>query len=84
MIEEKLRLALDTPVLDQLIRENKITYKELCSRLGTTERTLQRIRKGEIGFKLNMQQIKVISNLLEPFDTRLEDLPDDWILENKH
>lgn len=81
MIEEKFHLATDKPVLTQIIKWHNLTYKELALRLNTTERTLQRIRKGDIGLKLNMHQIKVLSELLRPFDTRLEDLPDDWILE---
>ena len=83
MIEENLHLSPNIPVLEQLIRKHGITYKELAIRLGTTERTLQRIRKGDIGLKLSMQQIKVLVELLEPFEEKLEDLPNDWILEKK-
>ncbi len=83
MIEDKLHLETENPVLDQLIRQHGITYKELAQRLGTTERTLQRIRKGDIGLKMSMEQVKVFSSLLEPFDVRLEELPNDWILEKK-
>ncbi len=83
MIKEKLSFSSDKTVLDQILKANEMTYRELSTKLQITERTLQRIRKGEIGLNLSMSQLKLFQSLLEPFDKKLEDLPNDWIIENK-
>lgn len=81
MIEEKKHLATNKPVLQQILKEHQLDYKRLASLLGISESGLRNLRNGNRGLRLNMYQIKVLSELLSPFNTRLEDLPDDWILE---
>jgi hypothetical protein len=83
MIEEKIPLSTDRPVLDQIIKAHNLTYKELANKLELTDRSLRKFRSGTLNLKLSMTQIKTLSELLKPFDIRIEDLPNDWILENK-
>jgi transcriptional regulator with XRE-family HTH domain len=81
MIEEKVQLVPNRPVLDQIVEIHGLSYKELSKKLELTDGALRKIRRGSVKFKMTMRQVKVFQKLLEPFDKRLEDLPDDWILE---
>ncbi len=83
MIEEKVKLETNRSVIEQILDFHKITYKQLAQKLGITDRALRNLRNGERGLRLNMSQIKILQSLLQPFDKKLEDLPDDWILEKK-
>jgi hypothetical protein len=83
MIDEKVELLSDRPVLEQILSIHELTYKDLSDKLGISDSALRRVRSGNMAFRLTMKQIKVFSELLKPFGTRLEDLPDDWILEKK-
>ena len=83
MIEENRKLSPDRPVLEQIVRSHKITYKELAGKLSITDRALRDIRAGNSKLKLDMDQIKTLCELLKPFEVRIEDLPSDWILEKK-
>ena len=83
MIKEKRGLVTNRPVLDQIVVAHQINYKQLARELGMSEEGLRKWRSGERGLRLNMSQIKALSKLLEPLGTRLEDLPEDWILEDR-
>ncbi len=83
MIEEKRKLVTEQPVLDQIAGTHKLNYKQLAQKLGISEGGLKKWRSGERRVRLTMEQIKTLSKLLEPFDTRIEDLPNDWTLEDR-
>ena len=84
MIEEKVGLDANRPVLDQIIEFHGLTYKGLAQKLDLTDRSLRKFRSGTLNFKLSMRQIKTLTQLLEPFNTKLHELPDDWIIEKKN
>ncbi len=83
MIDEKVKLETDRPVFEQIIAFHKITYKQLAKKLEITDGALRNIRNGDRSFKMSMSQVKALSELLKPFDIRLEDLPNDWFIEKK-
>ncbi|MGB5634058.1 MAG: helix-turn-helix domain-containing protein [Waterburya sp.] len=83
MIEEKVELVSDRSVLDQILEVHKLTYKQLAQRLEITDRSLRKFRSGTLNLKLSMTQIKTLSELLQPFNVRIDELPNDWILEKK-
>ena len=83
MIDEKGKLLPDKPVLEQIVESHNLTYKELAKKLSITDRALRNIRSGNSKLKLDMDQIKTLSELLRPFEVRIDELPSDWILEKK-
>jgi transcriptional regulator with XRE-family HTH domain len=83
MIDDKVKLVPDRPVLDQIMEFHKLSYMELAKKLNITDGALRKLRSGNRGLRLSMEQIKTISYLLKPFDTRIDELPNDWILEKK-
>ena len=82
MIDQKLALSNTRPVLEQILEAHKLSYVDFSEILGISRRTLLSYRKGEIEFKLNMKQIKILSDLLMIFEVNITDLPNDWILES--
>ena len=83
MIEEKVKLETDRPVFEQIVEFHQLTYKDLAKKLHITDGALRNIRGGARSFKMNMKQIKALSELLKPFNVRLEELPEDWMIEKK-
>ena len=83
MRQSNVNLETNRPILDQILEINKLTYEEFASRLGFSELTFREIRSGSMRFWLSMEQVKVLAELLKPFGVVLEDLSDDWIIENK-
>ena len=83
MINEKVKLETDKPVFEQITKVHKLTYKELAKKLEITDGALRKVRRGESGFKMTMRQVKTLAALFKPFDVRLEDLPEDWMVEKK-
>jgi transcriptional regulator with XRE-family HTH domain len=83
MIDEKVELKTDRPVFEQIIKVHQLTYKQLAKELKITDGALRKVRSGDRGFKMTMSQVKTLSKLLKPFDIRLEDLPEDWMVEKK-
>jgi transcriptional regulator with XRE-family HTH domain len=83
MIKQKLDLSKNKPVLEQILKVHNLTYENLSEQLGISPRTLRQYRQGTREFRLNMQQLKVLAELLEPFDMTILDLPNDWILESE-
>jgi transcriptional regulator with XRE-family HTH domain len=81
MIEQKLILKKEIPVLDQILDVHNLSYNQFSEKLSISPNTLLQYRKGKREFKLNMKQIKVLSDLLDVFGVALDDLPEDWILE---
>ena len=83
MIQAKVYLQTNRPILDQILEVNKLTYEEFTCRLGVSESKLRGIRSGNIRFWLSMERIKVLNELLKPLGIRLEELSNDWIIESK-
>jgi Helix-turn-helix len=83
MIEQKLRLTQNRPVLEQILKAHKLSYAEFAKKMRISPRVLRNYRRGDIEFKLNMDQIKTLICLLKPFDIELDELPNDWILEGE-
>lgn len=83
MIDEKVELKTDIPVLEQIVKVHNLTYKELAEKLEITDGGLRKVRSGKNGFKMTMSQVRTLAILLKPFEVRLEDLPDDWMVEKE-
>ncbi|MDJ0510039.1 MAG: helix-turn-helix domain-containing protein [Crocosphaera sp.] len=83
MIEQKRRLLADRSVFEQIIEHHEISYKDLAKKLELNDRSLRRIRSGDTRLKMSMRQVKTLCELLEPFDVRFQDLPEDWMVEGK-
>lgn len=81
IVEERLVLSTDRPVLDQLLESWNMTYFDFAKQLDIDHRSLWRYRKGERKLRLDTSQIKTLICLLSQVGLRFEDLPDDWILE---
>lgn len=83
MIEEKRKNATETAVLNLLLDYHKLTYKTFSKKIGITTSGLRKVRAGDNGFKMSMRQVKTLQALLKPLGLRLEELPDDWLVEKK-
>ena len=83
MIEEKNTLVTKKPVLKMILEHHKLTYKSFSEKIGITDSGLRRVRLGNTTFKMSMRQMKTLQSLLKPLGLRLEDLPNDWMIEKK-
>ncbi len=83
MIKQIVKLSQDKPVIEQILEAHNFSYNDLADVLEINSETLRRYRKGERDFRLSMRQIKIINDLLLPFNINICELPDDWILEKK-
>ena len=83
MIEENHALAKEKSVLEKILDHHKLTYKEFSEKIELSDSGLRRIRTGNRAFKMSMQQMKTLQSLLKPLGLKLEDLPNDWMIEKK-
>jgi hypothetical protein len=68
-------------VLDQLLDAWHLDYVAFSDYLGLDRRNLWRYRTGKREFRLNMQQMAKLDELLGQVGLRFKDLPDDWFLD---
>lgn len=68
-------------MLEEILEVNGLDINGLADRLGIKRESLWRYRSGERKFRLSMEQIKELDQLLMKTGRRLADLPPDWILD---
>lgn len=71
-------------VLDQVLEALNMDYVSLADYLGLDRRTLWQYRAGKREFKLNMEQIHKLEELLAKVGLSLKKLPSDWYLDKRH
>jgi transcriptional regulator with XRE-family HTH domain len=81
MIQEKLILTQDSPILKQVLKCLGLNYTEFAKKLEMGVTTLEQYRRGTRQFRLTIRQVKILISLLREVGLSIEDLPDDWIIE---
>lgn len=81
MIQEKLVLTQDCPILKQIIGALGLNYTQFAKRMEMALTSLEYYRRGTRQFKLSTRQIKILISLLQEVGLSIEDLPDDWIID---
>jgi predicted transcriptional regulator len=81
MIQEKLILTQDRPILKQIIDRLGLNYTEFAKKMEIALTSLEYYRRGTRQFKLSTRQFKILLSLLREVGLTIEELPDDWIVE---
>ncbi len=81
MIQEKLILIEDRPILKQIIDRLGLNYTQFAKKMEIALTSLEYYRRGTRQFKLSTRQVKILISLLRQVGLSIEDLPDDWIIE---
>lgn len=65
-------------MLEKLLEKWDLSYVGFSEYLGINRKTLMQYRKGQREFRLNMEQIKKLQQLLKKVNLDFDDLSPDW------